>query len=425
MFDELALPALIALTLFSGGYGIHRYRTLLNPLTIHVGLLVGVFTLGSAFSVLYLSPYDREYGLGDIAATFWLSTLNLMGVFIPYWFHGGTPSRLFGYGMAVLGLRSETIGRRFSVTRFGFLIFVAVMMYVGLMVAGGGGSLWLTDPREAYLVYRAGAGHFFVLTLWFFIFAFLYFLWSRRPRLGQLVLVTIIFGTLFLFLGKKQPIMLVAIIAVVYYNFYVHRLSLFTSIIVPLLGMVATLGLIMFQGNELLDALLYFEYFNTTALFISRFQEFGYYYGRAMITSLWVLVPRAIYPDKPFEYGASLIHQVLFPGMTETGSTPGYLLWSTSYLDFGVFGVLCDGLIIGIWQRMAYEYYLMHRRQFFAFCLMIHFSIMEIWVFVPAVVVFLWSILQVFLLRLRIIPISLASHNRIPVGPNIIESQRL
>jgi hypothetical protein len=43
---------------------------------------------------------------------------------------------------------------------------------------------------------------------------------------------------------------------------------------------------------------------------------------------------------------------------------------------------------------------LTHRKQFFAFCLMLHFSIWPIWTFAPAVVVIGWSIMQSIFLDL-------------------------
>lgn len=86
-------------------------------------------------------------------------------------------------------------------------------------------------------------------------------------------------------------------------------------------------------------------------------------------------MPRALYPDKPYEYGMTLIHQVLFPKMAETGNTPGILGWAMSYLDFGIAGVFASGFWGGIWQRVAYEHFLNHRQSFFAFLFMMQFSL--------------------------------------------------
>lgn len=412
MFADLALPALIAFSFYSGGYGIYRYRTPLNPLTIHVVLMVGLFTLGSALSSIYLTEGQLDYGPSDATATYWLSFVNLLGVVFPYWFDRLIPSRLFSYGLVILGLNSDKIGSRFSAMKFGFIILIAIAMFVGLAVSGGGGTLWLTNPREAYLWNRSGAGHFFILTQWFLTFAYLFYLFSRKPKVFEMLMLIFIFSIMLYFLGKKQTIVLIWIVALVYYNFYVSPISTVMFLLVGLVGFTSVLGLISFTGGGgALSSLQYFEYFNTTAWFISRFQEFGYYYGRVFITSFWILVPRALYPDKPYEYGASLIHQVLYPGMTEAGITPGYLIWTPNFLDFGVIGVLGAGLIAGMSQKFFYEYFLTHRKEFIAFTLMLHFSIVEIWVFVPASVVIIWSIFLVFFLRLRLWPIRLNARN--------------
>jgi hypothetical protein len=147
------------------------------------------------------------------------------------------------------------------------------------------------------------------------------------------------------------------------------------------------------QGNPLEAFSSYFkEYFDTTAQFLWRFDEFGYRYGGAAVSDLWFYVPRGLFPDKPYEYGLTLIHQVLFPGMAETGNTPGILPWATAYLDFGVIGVFVSGILGGLWQRAAFEYFLKHRHSFFAFLLMMQFALFPPLPFATAGMTFILAI---------------------------------
>lgn len=204
-------------------------------------------------------------------------------------------------------------------------------------------------------------------------------------------------------LGSKNNILTLLVIGVVYYNFCVKRISLFGFIVLVFLMVLAVLSLLLVQGAypSLLEGTLYFrDYFDTTAQVISRFDEFGFHYGRGWLSSLWFYVPRGLYPDKPYEYGVTLFHRVLFPGRSAKGHTPGLLTWSLAYLDFGVFGVFVNGLLVGIWQRMAYEYFLKHKEKFFAFVLMMQFSIWSIWTFAPLVFLIILSVGQSIFLRL-------------------------
>jgi len=95
---------------------------------------------------------------------------------------------------------------------------------------------------------------------------------------------------------------------------------------------------------------------------------FVFRYGVASLSDLWFYVPRVLYPAKPFEYGLSLIYQILFPGMTELGHTPGILPWSLAYLDFGVLGVFVCGVFSGFLKRLSYDFFLRVRIPFFLLC---------------------------------------------------------
>jgi len=300
-------------------------------------------------------------------------------------------------------LRSAAVAMRFGRLKFTLLLILAVGTFVALAVFGGGGTLWLTNTREAYISYRAGVGVFFALTHWLVSFALLYYLWARRPQGLNLILVLASFCAAAYFLGSKYNILTLVLIGIFYYNFKVKHipfLVLVWSTPVMLLGLI---GLLVAYGSygEIIQAIVYFrDYFDTTTRMIARFDEFGFYYGRGWLSSFWAYVPRGIYPDKPFEYGQGLIHQVLFPGAAARGHTAGLLRWSLAYLDFGVVGVFAYGLWNGIWQRMTYEYFLRNRHEFFAFVFMMQFAIWPIFTFAPLALLIVLSIGQSIFLRL-------------------------
>jgi oligosaccharide repeat unit polymerase len=196
-----------------------------------------------------------------------------------------------------------------------------------------------------------------------------------------------------MFSGKKSFALIFIVITICYYNFNVRALGLkFIVIFTPFI--FAIIGLLIYTGSGLEDQnfeilLEYFNYAEIPAEFLYRHEEFGYYLGKAFLTSFWVLVPRSLYPEKPFEYGASLVHQIIHPGLAETGHTSGYFMWLSSYLDFGILGVIIAFSFQGWLSRTIFEWYLSHRDTLFSFILMMHFSLFEVWFFLPAPFAFL------------------------------------
>ena len=359
-------------------FGIWRYRTPLNPLSFTAVVSGGITFLSGliVYSQLRIAPYSAA----DAARVSYVALVAFVGTVTPYLFSGPLPRRAFGLLAHGFGLGSDRIATRFSWIKFGFLLGAAALSFVSLAILGGGGLLWITDTRTAYINYRAGAGPFFAAFQWFQVFALVYWLWARRPtRTLSVALVVAPFAALASFSGSKSNILTILIIGIAYYHFRVRRIPLPIYVLMIPAALTAFSWLLVMQGFSPTDALpvvVYFkDYFDTGAQFLSRFDEFGFRYGAANISQLWQYVPRALYPEKPYEYGLTLVHKVLFPGAAATGNTPGIVFWATAYLDFGVAGVFVWGLLGSLWQRAAYEYYLWNTGSVFGFLLMMQFAL--------------------------------------------------
>lgn len=385
-------------------FGMLRYRTPLNPLTFAAVVGGGVTMLSGA--IVYIQLPSAPYSDADVAHTAWVCLVQLSGTVTPYFFRGRLLARLFGQVVRWLGLDSERIATRFSRVKFLLLLGAAVVCYAGLAILGGGGLRWLTDTRNAYIENRAGAGPLFAATEWFLVFALMYYLWSRRrPTLARTLPVTVLFALAASMTGSKANILIMGVVLIAFYQYRVRAIPpVLLSLIIPLfLALFA--GLLIVQGfggesNPLL-ALVYFkDYFDTATQFLSRFSEFGYRYGGVTLSGLWYYVPRALYPAKPYEYGVLLVHRVLFVGAAETGNTPGALTWIPMYMDFGVVGVYLAGVLDSFSQRGAYEYFLQHRRQFFAFLFMMQFSLWAPLPFATAGIAIVLSLSIAFFFRL-------------------------
>lgn len=409
-------------TLVLGGAGVVRYRTPLNPLTAHCGVAVLVFTILSALAALAdfqgRPPGTSLRAAAALAA--WCSLAHLLGVAVPYLGHGGGPSWLYGRLLAALGLDRLPRALPFRWSRLVVFLALCVAAYLALAVAGGGGWRWLTDPRTAYLRYRAGAGPFYMATQWTLLMGFAYTIWYRRPRARALLAWLALFAAPAFFTGSKNNVLSFGAIAICYYHFRVRRLPLAAFAVLAASILAGGVALLFAQGSTstLGGVLSYFsEYFGTTMWFLDRFDEFGHRWGLGTLSSLWFFVPRGLYPGKPFEYGETLIHRVLFPGMAAEGSTPGVLPWTLSYLDFGVFGVFVSGCLQGLWQRATYEYYLRDRENLAAFLLMVQFGIWGVFALATPVLLVGWLVAVVLLLRLRFLPrVRVASSSAASIG---------
>ncbi len=406
MLVELSFGGLALIGLAAALYGAKRYRTPLNPLTVFVVTQIGLLTLVSglvAYRLLSMDPYTPA----DMAFTTVVAGVYLLGAVSAYTFRVTGLVNLFGQAIGALGLGSETVATQFSSVKLTLLLGGAVAAFAALAVLGGGGMLWLTDSRSAYISYRVGVGPFFALSQWSLVFALLYCLWASRPRLLKLLVILTFFSALVYFLGSKSYILIMVIIGIVYYNFCIKRISLGVLTVLGALLFLSVPGLLVAQGSFGIfsKAIIYFaDYFNTTAQFLAGFDEFGFLYGQGWLSNFWFYVPRGLYPDKPFEYGVTLIHQSLFPGMAELGHTPGILPWALAYLDFGVVGVFLNGLAVALWQRLTYEHFLKHRQSFFAFVFMMQWSFWPpVMAFAPLAIVVIWCMGLSIFFRLRLL----------------------
>ena len=405
MTPAIALGVLAAVCIGVALYGWRRYDGPLNPLTIFAVDQGLVFTVFSGVVALFVDPFQQIQPEAAIY-TAQLSIVYMVGALAAFLGGASLASRAYEQLLGVLYLDSPFYARRFVGVRAAFLLWVAAGAMIALAVIGGGGLLWLTDSRTAYQFFRSGAGPFFSAYEWLLNFALLYVLWSMRPRVLGTALITLVFAVLMFFSGSKGFVLLTLIIAVSYYHFLVRPIAARAFVLVfPLLA-AGALGLQLLQGTsqDLLGTVLYFrDYFAFSAEFLARFGEFHHTFGATALSDLWSFVPRGLYPSKPYVYGVVRILDVLSPGFAELGHTAGILPWTAAYLDLGALGVFLSGFFTGLVRRVAFEHFLRRRSSFFAFSLMVHFSLREIWLFLPVPLVFGLAILQATYLRLTLV----------------------
>ena len=385
--------------------GLFRYKDAFNPL-VYFAIYEGLFqTLLSAWIALSILSIPAA----DVSRTLVLATLYFMGTAVVF-----LPVRSFGARLLIRRWlpRGKLMAPRTIVGRRFHLFFVAIaflLVFLSLMVASGAGTLWITNPRMAYQNFRAGSGFLFLLVQWISISGLLIYLFGRPQTILSSLRALAIYVPIASFTGSKAAIVSGLVLWSSFCNFSIRRIP-----VVWFLGAIALfiplmLSLLVAQGSygDLFEALDYFkDYVATTATFLGRFDEFGLRYGEASLSDLWFYVPRAIYPAKPFEYGLTLIHGVLFPGMAELGHTPGILPWSLTYLDYGTFGVFISGLIGGLVKRFAYEFFLEGSNSIFAFVLLMQLALFPIFIYANLPLSLLIAFILSRFARLRIIGFS-------------------
>lgn len=399
--------------------GIRRYRMPMNPITAYAIATVGLYTLLSGAHGYYSDGVNSLKGIPPraINETVAISGIQMAGFILPFLVF----RRPKGVGKAIqtppAGPRLESM----AYAKLAILLGGAAVCFLGLLLSDGG-STWITDPRRAYQYCRTGAGHFWSPMQWFLEAALFYALWAARPNAWQLAVILIPFTGAAYFSGSKGSLLNLYIAAIIYYNFFVARLStLLLTVISVSVGIGGMLVLLNTHHDysSTLDALEYFDYFRNSAEFIDRWHEFdGYYYGYGLLSSFWFYVPRSFYPEKPIEYGATLIQQVIWPGRAERTYTPGVLNWSLAYLDLGAAGVFLDGVFEGVVRKTSFEYFLRHRNSFLAFVLMMQFSMWQVWYLSPAPLALLMCVALAVFVKLRLTPVAAAPGRPAPQRPH-------
>jgi hypothetical protein len=285
-----------------------------------------------------------------------------------------------------------------------FLVAVSFLMFTLLAFGGGGGGLWLSNPREAYISYRAGVGGAWVMYQWAILILQAGLLLSLSGnKIRKILILSLLFIVLAYFTGSKGNILSVIVLSVAYWNFNVRKFGVFDMLILSILMLTVFGFLLALQSvgfNDLAESMAsYFsEYTMTVVQYLNEeFLPVGF--GKYALSSLWFYLPRSIFEDKPYEYGVLLIHQVLFPNMAETGNTPGIPNWVLPYLDFKLFGVFVFFYISGLLRRVIFDTYLLQRSNLALFLLMVHVCVFQVFALVTPLFLIIIALLSGLIMK--------------------------
>jgi oligosaccharide repeat unit polymerase len=380
-----------------------KYNTILNPATIFILYQIIFLTIISSFTAI--TRFENENSsIFYIIKTLNLTSLYVFGVIITYFLSLSYIKKINGYLITNYFLRMENlIIIKRNIIIF-ILLFIGILAFILLAVIGNGGFLWFINSREAYINFRNGAGIFYAITQWCMILAYLFFIWGEKRLNTKVVIITLFTVFIIYFLGSKHNLLSIIVLAILYYHLKIKIISFIKLLFFFILLIIIFLLTFLSQGSILNDLGYYFsDYVYTTSLFLLRFgEEFQFTYGYGLLSDLWYYVPRSIYNLKPYEYGTTLIHEILYPGSAEKGHTPGVLPWSLWYLDFSFIGVLFFGAITGIFQQVFFENYLKNRNSIIFFLLAVQFSFFPVLIHATPLVCILMISTIIFLSRIRL-----------------------
>ena len=226
-----------------------------------------------------------------------------------------------------------------------FFVALCFVSFVLTSSLGYGTINWIINPRAGYQGFRDSVGPFYaMMTTSLSVGAFLALLAVRRSRI-KIVLVVIALMPLAYLTGSKGVILTLFILAAEIYLFTFRRIPLWAlaAAAIP----VAALMLIQFGSADFVDVFSYFDYyFNTTMIYDAlTTNHLSYFGGAVTLSDYWGLVPRGLYPDKPYVYGGVMLSDLIYPGSAALGSTVGFGGPINAFADFGIGGVIAQTII--------------------------------------------------------------------------------
>jgi len=329
-------------------------------------------------------------------------------------------------------------------TVIGIFLVLAGLIYVQMAYESGFGlKNWLLLPRSGRQFYRAGVGHWFILSQFCIASAYMLLLFFKTRTLSATLFSMLIFCFFVYFFGAKGGLLYVILGGILARNWFVKRQSglglagwfvlcaavfsvLFSAHYIQQKyykhhrdlfeqprfiqvkdrdnGAVDEAGSVSIVeiGGKIFK---YPAYYENTRMFFRDFDEhFTYAWGREYLSSLWKYIPRKVFSDKPFAYGnAEYISEKYYSGSAGRGHSPAFGGRAfrdgvKAYLNFGLAGLIGVGLLKGCLYAWIYRYFL-SRRNFIGFVLLA--VVMGfIWFLNAILLEFLWAFALVFFLRI-------------------------
>lgn len=326
---------------------------------------INSYTIKFASSViLQIVPFMLYNSRSNLVGGFSSEVINLFTLsLLTYSF-----AEFFGY---LLGYKKELklkfIKRDMSrlatnlVIIFSFLLAITSFILMGYK--GIGISTWILNNRHAYIVGRKGVGVYYMLYELMILLFFVGVL-TKKSRRRKKIVGTLLTLVLSYFTGSKGFLLGILIGYLFYYDLYIKKIRIkkiiplafvFIIMINVLLLVQSNLNILEYGGND-----FYMNYFRLLDRYSNDHLE--YYFGKLTLeNNLWFLIPRSIFPNKPFIYGQTRLVEMFYGrDMVIMGHTPSFTPMGVPFADGGLIAIFIiffiKGMIVGVLENTLRKY---------------------------------------------------------------------
>jgi oligosaccharide repeat unit polymerase len=220
---------------------------------------------------------------------------------------------------------------------FAFVVYLPILMQFPDL---------LLDPRQIYARTRVGYGGYFFVSATLADLSVIFALFSKQSWRIKAALIGGALVVLSLH-GSKGQVLAVFLLWALYEVYARRRKVRFFHAAVAVCGMailiiglfIATAGLAGSAGEALEGIAEYSDYTRNAMLVID--QKFPLQYGRITLEgNLYTLVPRALFPDKPKNFGPFRLAEEYYPKAFDVEEGAPAFGIGIQYADFGLFAIV-------------------------------------------------------------------------------------
>lgn len=364
LFFILNIVLFVSLSIYTPFYISKQLKLpILNPITIASIIIIPVDLFKSIFGPAFLLPdglFDKYYNFAILMTnlnciitlfviSFAFKVFRSYDSIISYWYNSIKP-------------RWRVKRRKMLLASF-FMLIIFFISFIALSSNSFGVINWIQSPRTGYQFHRTGAGQYYALALLFLSSSFSICLLYIKKTINILLILGIYLILAFL-LGSKMILLHFCIYVLII--FWFRGKKNLAKVIIKAMPLIFILLLLNFGSFSLEDIATYFDYYVNSAHYYEEYfnGNMPLFYGEVSYSQIWGLVPRSLYPDKPYVYGITLVNEIMFPGAAEASHTPAFGGPLHSFADFGILGVVFDSLFnFVLFFNMLCYYFIFKNRQ--------------------------------------------------------------
>lgn len=308
-------------------------------------------------------------------------------------------------------IRPQKIDANKNKAVLNIFVIIGIISFFILGFKGIGVTAWLTDSRMAYIKGRTGNGIFYVMVQLSIVVCAIYLMqliYKKKAKAYTYVWIIIAAW----FTGSKQAILGLGLYFIFFWDFFIKKIRMKKVVILGIFGFIAMLFLLKVQAN--INLLEYSDYYSNFLRFVdySLSKKFEFYHGKlSWEQTVWSLIPRQLYPNKPHIYGHSRIISIFYPEeIILRGNTPSFSEFGILYADFGMKGIVFNYFFNGLFRGILEKYLKSNFKArglefnyFFTYCIFFVFRPMNFgWLFFVLFMILINNIVRLKLYTLKV-----------------------